>query len=294
LEQSLCRAAGVDEEDQILQVVAINNFLRVLLKGMSVKMNFNFKTIFTHFHPTCDQLKAALQDFWKKNEENETEIARLQQKDVASQGEISRLRQENNDHEKKISFLNHEYGKINEQSNKIAEIEGKNVELERKNAELERKNVELERKNAELERKNAELERKNDELRRKNVPIVRNKLLYSDLERKHTELKKMYSKLTNEKNDLENKIEEQKPSCPVCMQKFDTEECQPYALSCPHIVCAQCLHPALETDELRQLNLWAQLMHDNPIGLAERHPSKRCPICRIQVTTQLKKICLQS
>ena len=79
-------------------------------------MDFNFQSIFTHFSPTYDQMKAALQDFWRKNEENHTEIARLQQKDIASQDEISRLRQENKDHEKKISFLNHEYGKINQQS----------------------------------------------------------------------------------------------------------------------------------------------------------------------------------
>ena len=215
-------------------------------------MDFNFQSIFTHFSPTYDQMKAALQDFWRKNEENHTEIARLQQKDIASQDEISRLRQENSEHEKKIAFLNHEYGKINQQSSKIAELDRENVELRRKNEEFERK-----------------------------------KLFYIELERKHTELKKMYSKLRNEKIVLEDEMEEQKPSCPVCMENFDTDKRQPYALSCPHMVCAKCLHPGLKTIKMIR-------SRDSPTIQAERHPSKRCPICRTQVTTPLKKICLQS
>ena len=222
-------------------------------------MDFNFQAIFTHFSPTYDQMKAALQDFWRKNEENQTEIARLQQKDVASQGEISRLRQENNDHEKKISFLNHEYQQTMKQSCKIAELERENFELRRKNSDFERK-----------------------------------KLFYIELERKQTELKRMYSKLKSEKIDLEDEIEEQEPSCPVCMENFDTEDHQPYALSCPHMVCAQCLHPALETNNLIRSWVWEQLSRDSPVNQAGRHPSKRCPICRTQVTTPPKKICLQS
>ena len=205
-------------------------------------------------------MKAALQDFWRKNEENHTEIARLQQKDIASQDEISRLRQENNDHEKKISFLNHEYGKINQQSSKIAELDRENVELRRKNVEFERK-----------------------------------KLFYTELERKHTELKKMYSKLRNEKTVLEDEIEEQKPSCPVCLENFDTEDCQPYALSCEHIVCAECLHPGLETNKELRSSIYEEMSRGWPmVRTIERHPSKRCPICRTPVTTSLKKICLQS
>ena len=216
-------------------------------------MDFNFQTIFTHFSPTYDQMKAALQDFWRKNEENQVEIARLQQKNVDSQGEISRLRQENSDHEKKITFLNHEYDKINQQSSKIAELERENIELRRKNSDFERK-----------------------------------KIFYIELERKHTKLKRILIKLRSEKIDLEDEIEEQKPSCLVCMENFDTEERQPYALSCPHMVCAQCLHPDLETNE------FIRLSHREASIILDSHPPKRCPICRTQVTTPLKKICLQT
>ena len=82
-----------------------------------------------------------------------------------------------------------------------------------------------------------------------------------------------------EKSELLRLIEEQKPSCPVCLENFDTESHQPYALSCPHMVCAQCLYPALERHVNRNIQ-------------GESHPSTRCPICRTRVNTSLKKICL--
>ena len=98
----------------------------------------------------------------------------------------------------------------------------------------------------------------------------------------------MFTKLRNEKIDLEAEIEEQKPSCPVCMENFDTDKCQPYVLSCPHMVCAQCLHPALEKNEL------IRSRDTRIIQPGKIHSSKRCPICRTQVTTPLQKVCLQS
>ena len=69
-------------------------------------MDFNFQTLFSHL--TNDQMKAILQDFWRKNEENHTEMSILQRKEAESQNEISRLRQEINDRDKKISLLNDE------------------------------------------------------------------------------------------------------------------------------------------------------------------------------------------
>ena len=98
-----------------------------------------------------------------------------------------------------------------------------------------------------------------------------NHILLSEWQRKNTR--------------LESDIEKQKISCPVCLENFDTEARQPYALSCPHMVCAHCLYPALEKDRDESRN------SRNIQG--ETHPSKHCPICRTPVVSPLKKICLQ-
>ena len=127
-------------------------------------------------------MKAILQDFWRKNEENQAEIGRLQQKEVENQGKIERLLQEIDERENHETFIENE------------------------------------------------LEAKSD--------------IIEDLERKNN-----------------------------------------YALSCPHMVCARCLYPALERERYHQ--------HDIDIQ-GGSHPSRRCPICRTRVNTRLKKICLQS
>ena len=101
------------------------------------------------------------------------------------------------------------------------------------------------------------------------------------IDRKCSELQEMYSECERKNARLESEIEEQKISCPVCLEGFDTEAHQPYALSCPHMVCAECLYPALES-------------RNNRSNQGESHPSKRCPVCRARVNTSLKKICLQS
>ena len=176
-------------------------------------MDFNFQTLFSHL--TDDQMKAILQDFWRKNEENHTEMGILQRKEAESQNEISRLRQEINDRDKKISLLNDE---------------------------SERTKIEFERKIKDLNAKNSQLEKK---------------------------------------------IDGQTLSCPVCHENFDTEDHQPFALSCPHMVCARCLYPAA---------LMTQCSLADEFGKSPEmaHPSNRYPVCRTVVTTQLKKIWLNS
>ena len=101
-----------------------------------------------------------------------------------------------------------------------------------------------------------------------------------ELDKKYSELQEKYSECERYNARLESEIQEQKISCPVCLEDFDTEAHQPYALSCPHMVCAECLYPALES-------------RNNRNNQGESHPSKRCPVCRARVNTSLKKICLQ-
>ena len=179
----------------------------------------------------------------------QAEIGRLKQKEVESQGEITRLLQEIDGRENHETFLEHE---IEEKRDKIEELERKNNEQEEEKSALMQQNCELDRYNELLE---SEIDEKSNKI--------------EELERR-----------------LEIEIEEQKPSCPVCLENFDTEARQPYALSCPHMVCAQCLYPALE----RPTNRRRRRANRNNRG--ENHPSKRCPVCRTRVNTSLKKICL--
>ena len=178
----------------------------------------------------------------------QAEIGRLKQKEVESQGEITRLLQEIDGRENHETFLEHE---IEEKRDKIEELERKNNEQEEEKSALMQQNCELDRYNELLE---SEIDEKSNKI--------------EELERR-----------------LEIEIEEQKPSCPVCLENFDTEARQPYALSCPHMVCAQCLYPALE----RPTNRRRRRANRNNRG--ENHPSKRCPVCRTRVNTSLKKIC---
>ena len=151
-------------------------------------------------------MKAILQDFWRKNEENQAEIGRLQQKEVENQGETMRLRQEIDERENHETSIESE---LDARSNIIEELERKNNEQEKQKSELERQNCEL--------------------------------------DRKYSELLVMYSECQRKNGMLESEIEEQKPSCPVCLLNFDTEAHQPYALSCPHMVCAHCLDQARDS-----------------------------------------------
>ena len=45
-------------------------------------MDFIFQAFFTHLNPTNDEMKAILQDICRKNEENQTTIGRLQEKEA--------------------------------------------------------------------------------------------------------------------------------------------------------------------------------------------------------------------
>ena len=136
-------------------------------------------------------MKAILQDFWRKNEENQSEIVKLQLKEAESQAEIARLRYEN-------EKCTGENSKLRQENN------GHQGEIFRLRQENEQKQHEI-----------ALLEHENDEK------------LAAAVERKTSEIL--------------SQIELSKPSCPVCLENFDTEARQPYALSCEHMVCAQCL-----------------------------------------------------
>ena len=163
-------------------------------------MDSNFQALFTHLNPTEDQLKAILQDLWRKNDEK--------------QKEISKIREEN--------FV------------KSMEI----IEMNRKVEALTEEN----------------------------------------------ELLKMIKTC----NDI---------SCSVCLQNFDEEDHQPYVLSCPHVICAECLFPALGRLTLPAPipSGWSSATLNNGHMIQnQNHPSKRCPVCREPVTTKLKKVCLRS
>ena len=158
-------------------------------------MDFNFQAVFSHINPTTDQMKAILQDFWRKNEENQAEIVKLQRKEAESRAEIERLRYEN-------------------------EIcKGENCRLRQENNEHLGEYFKLRQENEQSLHEIALLEHENDE--------------------------KLTTEIQKKTREIINQIDLSKPSCPVCLEHFDTEACQPYALSCEHMVCAQCLYPVL-------------------------------------------------
>ena len=163
-------------------------------------MDSNFQALFTHLNPTEDQLKAILQDLWRKNDEKQKEISKIREENFAKSMEI--------------------------------------IEMNRKVEALTEEN----------------------------------------------ELLKMIKTC----NDI---------SCSVCLQNFDEEDHQPYVLSCPHVICSECLFPALVPapvgSGLPPLDLIETLNNAHMIQ-NQNHPSKRCPVCREPVTTKLKKVCLRS
>ena len=207
-------------------------------------MDFNFQALFSHINLTNEQMKAILQDFWSKNEENQSEIGRLREKDAESQDEISRLRHEND------------------------KLKSENCKLRQENNEHQGENFRLSQENEQNQHEFALLQHENDDK------------LAAAVERKISEVR--------------IQMEQSKPSCPVCFEYFDTEARQPYALSCPHMVCAQCLYPALERRH-RRLGYSNKLHHEyESEGIGRAHPSRKCPVCRTRVIAPLKKICLNS
>ena len=164
-------------------------------------MDSNFQALFTHLNPTEDQLKAILQDLWRKNDEKQKEISKIRE-------------------------------------------------------DLSMEIIEMSRKVEALTEEN--------------------------------ELLKMIKTC----NDI---------SCSVCLRNFDEEDHQPYVLSCPHVICAECLFPALVPAPLLTLPApigsgWSLIETLNNAHMIQNqnHPSKRCPVCREPVTTKLKKVCLRS
>ena len=172
-------------------------------------MNSNFEALFTHLNPTDDQIKAMLQDLWRKNDEK--------------QNELDKLRRENSQKAHKIMTM----------------------------------------------------DRKNDDL-------------------------------TNEIEVLKMLAAGANVSCPVCLENFDTEDHQAYVLSCPHMICSRCLHPAFETNvdpliyrmtrtgRVSRPATSCERLNNRHVIHDENHPSKRCPVCREPVYSKLKKICLNA
>ena len=254
-------------------------------------MTFNTNTLLFHFTRDFRAIQKIISDFC---EETKDGILKLREKEVESQTEIIRLRQEIDERKNHETLLEHQ---INEKSNKIEELE-RESELVRKNCELDRKYSELLVMYSECQRKNGRLQneideksnkieeliRKNNALKERNLELARKNC---ELDSNNSDLLVMYSECQRKNGRLEFEIG-QKPSCPVCLENFDTESRQPYALSCPHMVCAQCLYPALE----RAANWIAYRSRDNRDSQGESHPSRRCPVCRTRVNTFLKKICL--
>lgn len=161
------------------------------------------------------------------------------------------------------------------------------------------------RKNDENQSEISKLRLENEANRSKisNLNLANNEKLdkLAGMERKNSELK-------SEIELLKMLAVNEEPSCPVCLEKFDEKVRQPYVLSCPHMVCAQCLSPALSGLSLsfiRSVNKNARrrggALMSEPTSLNngdyisdQRHPSKLCPVCRTPVTTELKRICLHS
>ena len=123
---------------------------------------------------------------------------------------------------------------------------------------------------------------------------------------KIVEIERKNSELTSENEVLKMLAVNEEPSCPVCLEKFDENDHQPYVLSCPHMVCAQCLSPALDGLSLsfiRRYNenarrsggaFMSHFLNNSDNISDQRHPSRLCPVCRTPVTTELKRICLHS
>ena len=54
-------------------------------------MDSNFQALFTHLNPTEDQLKAILQDLWRKNDEKQKEISKIREENFAKSIEIMKM-----------------------------------------------------------------------------------------------------------------------------------------------------------------------------------------------------------
>lgn len=141
----------------------------------------------------------------------------------------------------------------------------------------------------------------------------------SSLELENDEKSHKIAGMEREKSKLMSEIEllkmiavNEEPSCPVCLEKFDGNDRQPYLLSCPHMVCAQCLSQGLSRHSVTFIRAYnesarrrgPELMSEPTVGPTylnigdyisdQRHPSKLCPVCRTPVTTELRRICLHS
>ena len=212
-------------------------------------MDYNFQALFTHFNPTDDQVKAMLQDLWRKNDEN--------------QKLIDKIRREKDENQK-----------LAEKNQKVID----------------------------------KIHQENEENRAKSVTLMAQKDLQCV---KINTMAQKIDDLTNEIQLLKMLAAGNDVSCSVCLESFDTNDHQAYVLSCPHMICAKCLYPALKPNVSRAtgetlvtigsntVRSWrtateTESRNNGHIIQDQNHPSKRCPVCRVPVTTKLRKICLHS
>ena len=171
-------------------------------------MDCNFQALFSHL--TEDQVKAILQDLWRKNDEKQNELDKVRQENEKNKNELDKIRREKYQQSLKIMTM------------------GKRIDA-----------------------------------------------------------------LTNKIEVLKMSTADANLSCPVCLENFDSEDHQAYLLSCPHMICSKCLHPALQNSGLISRPATNSARRNNRhIIRDENHPSNRCPICREPVTNILRKICL--
>ena len=221
-------------------------------------MDYNFQALFTHFNPTDAQIKAMLQDLWRKNDEN--------------QKLIDKIRREKDENQK-----------LADKNQKVID----------------------------------KIHQENEENRAKSVTLMAQKDLQCV---KINTMAQKIDDLTNEIQLLKMLAAGNEVSCPVCLESFDTNDHQAYVLSCPHMICAKCLFPALKPNVSLIIGEWtreytaflnasntvteysrtsrtateSERRNNGHIIQDQNHPSKRCPVCRVPVTTKLRKICLHS
>ena len=109
------------------------------------------------------------------------------------------------------------------------------------------------------------------------------KALLLDLWRKNEEKQKKIDKMSLSNDKLMEKMErlllDEEIVCSACYEGFDSKNRQPYVLSCPHIICSDCLDNVNVVSE-RQ---------NNDRNYDQNHSSKICPECNGPVTTTLRK-----
>ena len=177
---------------------------------------------------------------------------------------------------------------------KVDEYEKVIEKMRQENDEILTKNRTLSTQNDQQNLKITDYERLINGIRQENEEnLSKNRSLSTENHENYLKILSMDRKI----NDLTNEIEVlrkfaagETPTCPCCLENFDTEDHQAYLLSCPHVICSKCLYPALK--KLKNPSSFS--INNSHIIRSRRHPSKICPVCGTPVHTKLKKVCLRS